>query len=55
MTFAGAAELADQAAGDAALAKAQLSEDRPHQLLAEAVEHLAAAVAELSRGLDQRD
>ena len=40
---------ADEAAGLASIAKTHLEEDRGHKLLAEAVETLSHAVAELAR------
>jgi hypothetical protein len=47
--FEQAAEKADEAAGLASIAKTHLDEDRGHKLLAEAIETLSHAVAELAR------
>ncbi|MCP2162592.1 hypothetical protein LX12_003800 [Williamsia serinedens] len=47
--FEQAAEKADEAAGLASIAKTHLEDDRGHKLLAEAVETLSHAIAELAR------
>lgn len=49
MGFEHAAEKADEAAGLAGIARTHLDDDRGHKLLAEAIETLSHAVAELAR------